>query len=40
MCVGLSYVGIVIKNRFFNFISKLKARHYSSDLQDVCYCEL
>jgi len=40
MCVGLSDVGIVIKNRFLNFISKLQAQHYSSDLLDLCFCEL
>jgi len=28
MCVGLSDVGIVIKNRFLNFISKLQAQHF------------
>ena len=38
--VGLSDVGIVIKNRFLNFISKLQAHHYSSDLLDLCFCEL
>jgi len=27
MFVGLSDVGIVIKNRFLNFISKLQAQH-------------
>jgi len=41
MCVGcLSDVGIVIKNRFLNFISKLQTQHYSSDLLDLCYCEM
>jgi len=40
MCVGLSDVGIVIKKRFLNFISKLQAQHYSSDLLDLCFCEL
>ena len=40
MCVGLPDVGIVVKNRFLNFISKLQAQHYSSDLLDLCFCEL
>jgi len=40
MCVGISDVGIVIKNRFLNFIIKLQAQHYSSDLQVLCFCEL
>jgi len=30
-------MGIVIKNRFLNFISKLQAQHYSSDLLDLCF---
>ena len=40
MCAGLSDVGIVTKNRFLNFICKLQAQHYSSDLLDLCFCEL
>ena len=40
MCVCLSDVGIVIKNRFFNLSSKLQAQNYSYDLLDLCYCEL
>jgi len=38
ICVGLSDVGTVIKHRFLNFISKLQAQHYSSDLLDLCFC--
>jgi len=36
MCVGLSDVGTVIKNRFLNFISKLQAQHYSTILM-ICW---
>ena len=40
MCVGLFDVGTVIKYRFLTSCSKLQAQHSSSDLLDLCYCEL